>query len=648
MNNFKKVILCLLGAAIFVSQVAAQTGKTLQLAGIFGDNAVIQQGTNAPVWGMAAPSATIRIEFAGYTSFAKANNDGKWMLRMPALQAGGPFDMKVTGEDTIILKNLMVGEVWLASGQSNMEWRFSAGVGEKTKQYIAEANYPLIRLFNVPRITANSPLADIEPSAWQICSPATVKDFSAIAYFFGQNVHKHLDVAVGIINSSWGATNVEAWMSAEVLATHPDFRNKVIYADNDLAKWNEFVKNSIQADLTRDDMAKSANEGIKTGANTLNYNDHAWTKSVYPMDMNTIGLSGYWGLVWFRKHFELSKQDAGQKFKAHIPMNAREAIIYINGKEITTFQFPNGVKEFEIPAKILTLGKNMLAIRYYVHWGSAYIGTKAEECLLTGLKSNAKIDLSGEWSCSSKIEPQLPQWQDYYNKQSVQYNGRIAPIIPYGIKGAIWYQGESNSGKAAQYAQLFPMMINDWRVRWQQGYFPFLFVQLANFKDRQAEPSDDEWAYLREAQLKTLDQPNTGMAVSIDIGEANDIHPRNKFDVGQRLYLAALKTAYNAHVVSSGPKFESFSIEENKIRLKFSSIGSGLIAKGSGKLSGFAIAGADKVYHWADAVIDGSDVVVSSPLVSVPVSARYAWAANPECNLYNKERLPASPFRTDN
>ena len=335
-------------------------------------------------------------------------------------------------------------------------------------------------------------------------------------------------------------------------------------------------------------------------------------------------------------------------FTLQIPISGRSFDSYINGKPIEIKEDKITKKQiFLVPGKQLTKGKNVVAIRLLANWGSANLGLKEVEANLVSIDNKTKISLVGEWRFNSTIEPEIPQWQDYYNKINVLYNGEISSLIPYGIKGAIWYQGENNAGKAYQYRTLFPMLIEDWRVRWGQGYFPFLFVQLANFRDKQAEPADNDWAELREAQQMTLKYPNTGMAVTIDIGDANDIHPKNKLDVGKRLFLAAQSVAYGENIVFSGPVYESLKIEGSKIRISFTSTGTGLTSGKTLPLKGFAIAGDDKKFYWAEAVIEGNQIIVSTDKVSKPVAVRYSWASNPDGNLCNKEGLPASPFRTD-
>ena len=643
----QRIVLSILFLVTYLNGFGQAENK-IQLPSIFSDHIVLQQKMQVPVWGMAQPGSFVKIELAGFTGTTKANSDGKWMIRLPEMNAGGPFEMKIWDKDTIKVKDVMIGEVWLASGQSNMEFRVGTGVGPNTSQEIADANYPNLRYFSVNRQTSSIPLQNMGGAEWKPCTSLSVKDMSAVAYFFGREILKNKNVAVGIINASWGATSVEAWMSAEMLKSHLDFTKKVEEFDTDPVRWKAFVQKSMEADRSRDSISTAAKSGIADGVHLKEYDDAPWNRTQYPMDMSSIKLGGYWGFVWFRKTIEIGKETKMTDFTLQIPISGRSFDIYINGK-------PIGIKEdkvtkkqiFLVRGKQLAKGKNVLAIRLLVNWGSANLGLKDVEVNLVSIDNKTKISLGGEWCFNSKIEPEIPQWQDYYNKINVLYNGEISSLIPYGIKGAIWYQGENNAGKAYQYRTLFPMLIEDWRVRWGQGYFPFLFVQLANFRDKQQEPADNDWAELREAQSMTLKCPNTGMAVTIDIGDANDIHPKNKLDVGKRLFLAAQRVAYDENVVSSGPVYESMKIEGSKIRISFSSDGAGLTIGKTLPLKGFAIAGEDKKFYWAEAVIEGNEIVVDAAEVSAPVAVRYSWASNPDGNLYNKEGLPASPFRTD-
>jgi len=493
--------------------LSVNTGTALanvKLPSIIGDNMVLQQGKQVTIWGWANPGEEVMASVSWHSMkwAVTADEGGKWSFKMNSPEAGGPYEMTISGKNEIKIKNILVGEVWVCSGQSNMQW--AVRQSNNAEQEIAEADYPNIRLFTVERKVADQPQTDCTGS-WTPCNPETVPGFSAAAYFFGRQLHKELNVPVGLIHTSWGGTPAEAWTRRGILKGDPDFAPILSRYDDAVAKYPQ---------------AKAEHEQKL----------EEWKKAV-----------------------EKAKAD----------------------------------------------------------------GTKAPS------------------------RPREPFGPGHPHTPSGLYNAMIAPLIPYGIQGAIWYQGESNAGRAYQYRKLFPAMITNWREDWGQGDFPFLFVQLANFMAVKPEPGDSSWAELREAQSMTLSLPNTGMATIIDIGEADNIHPKNKQDVGRRLARWALAKTYGKETVCSGPIYKSMKVEGNRIVLSFDYVGGGLVARSGETLKGFAIAGEDRKFVWADARIDGDSVIVSSENVSKPVAARYAWADNPICNLYNKEGLPASPFRTD-
>jgi len=500
-EKMKKLIVTLCFLFFVVDFVSAD----VSLPQIFGDNMVLQTGMRLPVWGRAEAGEKVSVEFKDFYVETVADSKGRWKVFIGPLETGGPFEFKVEGENSILLKNVMVGEVWVCSGQSNMAMEVRNSLNAEAE--IAAANYPQIRLFQINRAKAAAPLKDVSPvdgdgssrlNKWQVCSPETVGNFTGVGFFFARELREKLDIPVGIISASWGGTTVEAWTPADTLANDPELNNV-------LQNWPDYN------------------------------NDEEWLREVYA-----------------------------------------EFVVEVN---------------------------------------------KARE--------------------DGKAEPL------YFNQPSVLYNGIMAPVIPYGIKGVTWYQGESNAYRAHQYKKLFPAMIQQWRKNWGQGDFPFLFVQLANYHfEPQVFPE------LREAQAKTLSIPETAMAVAIDLGESTDIHPKNKQEVGRRLSLAARKMAYGEEIIYSGPLYKSMSISAGKCRLRFDHVGDGLTIKGKEPLSGFVIAGKDKKFVKAQAVIENDEIIVWSPDVPDPVAVRYAWANDPKnANLYNKcgdsVHLPASPFRTD-
>jgi sialate O-acetylesterase len=495
--------------SVCVLLAAASASADVRLPSVIGDHMVLQQGTSAPIWGWAEPGETVTVTLGPCKASATACDRGKWMVNLDAMESGGPHRMTVRGKNTITLEDVLVGEVWVCSGQSNMQWPVSASTN--AEEEIAAADYPRLRLFTVARKTADAPRDDCEGS-WAACTPETVPGFSAVAYFFGRYLHKELDVPVGLVNTSWGGTPAEAWTSLDAQQGVPEL-------EPTLARWNQQIS-------------------------------------------------------------QYDPQAAQQRYE-----KALEA------------------------------------------WKQAADKAKPE----------------GKPAPRRPRAPSNPA--DSPHRPASLYNGMIAPLIPFAIRGAIWYQGESNASRAEQYLTLFPAMIRNWRDKWGQGDFPFLFVQLAPYRYGNADPRN--CAELREAQRLTLETvPNTGMAVTTDIGNVQDIHPKNKQDVGRRLALWALAKTYGQDLVYSGPLYESMSVEGDKIRVRFTHTGGGLVAKG-GPLTHFTIAGKDGEFVPATATIEGETVVVHSDQVSDPVAVRFGWRDDAEPHLFNEAGLPASPFRTD-
>lgn len=482
----------------------------VRLPALISDNMVLLQDAPANVWGWADPQENVTVAFAGKTVKAVADAEGKWSVKLEGLAPSAEGEMKISGNNQLTIKNVAVGEVWVGSGQSNMEWKVANSANPQ--QEIAAANFPKIRMFTVQRTPKAAPQTDCQ-GKWEVCTPETAGNFSAVAYYFGRDLYGALKVPIGLIHSSWGGTPAEHWTPTDVLAADPDFQ----------------------------------------------------------------GFAKSWEAV--KANYPKAKESYDQAVEA---------------------------------------------------WTAA-----AEQAKAAGKPAPRR--------------PSAPRGGDDFGSPGCLYNGMIAPLLPYTIRGAIWYQGESNASNARLYRKLFPTMISSWRQRWNVGEFPFLFVQLANFnagKTPTGQPEESNWAELREAQTMTLGLKNTGMALAIDIGEATDIHPKNKQEVGRRLSLIAQATVYYRDVEFSGPLFTSAQEEDGKLRLSFRHA-EGLKAADGGKLKGFAIAGEDRKFVWADAEIQGDHIVLQSPNVAKPVAVRYGWANNPECNLVNASGLPASPFRSD-
>ena len=621
----------------------------IELPAIFGDNMVLQQGQTIKIWGTASPGRMVTIQFNNQTKRALVSGEGNWRISLKPEPVGGPFVLNVLGLDTLNFKNIMVGEVWVCSGQSNMEW--SVANSKNPNEEITHANYPNIRLITVKRALSNQPKTDFKTDGWVECSPNTIENFSAVGYYFGRTLYQNLDIPIGLIHTSWGGTPSEAWTSSNSLKKLDDFRQLAIDVENDTLTEEVALKRHQQKVNEWNDLV--AKNDIGLNANTtwkdVNYDISDWKSIQLPQHWEEAGLPDFNGLVWFRKEIEIPESWKNQDLTVNLGPIDDVDVTWFNGQKIGNMDRYNQIRKYNISSSLVNISKNNISVRVLDTGGAGGFWGKPEQMKLYSTSGDS-ISLAGEWYFQASLNladlPQMPRSPRNSNRSTVLYNAMIAPLIPFAIKGAIWYQGESNAGRAFQYRTLFPTMINDWRTNWRQGDFPFIFVQLANYQQTKPEPVDDSWAELREAQLMTLSLPNTGMAVTIDIGEANDIHPKNKQDVGKRLALNALNKVYNKNVKYSGPMYKSMSIDGNKIRLKFEHTADGLVAKGE-KLTGFAIAGSDQKYVWAEAKIEGKNIIVSSPQITSPVAVRYAWATNPICNLYNSEGLPASPFRTE-
>ena len=557
--------------------------------------------------------------------------------------------MKIVGTNTITIKNILIGDVWLCSGQSNMEYELYKSADRYSKEIATSANNQ-IRHFQVKRRIGFNTSNDIESvNGWQAASPVTVPNFTAVGYFFAKALYEKYKVPIGVINSSFGGTPAEAWMNENALKDYPNYyANAIKYKDDALVD-----KITEQDKALVDSWYKQVNEGdigTKEKWYDINYNSSDWKTIQMPAFWQDQGLSDVdAGVVWFKKEINIDAVDLGKNALLKLGNIIQRDITYFNGVMVGTTGNKYLDRRYLIDAKLLKAGKNIITTRVLNESGDAgFIKDKSYQLEL----NNKTIDLKGAWQykLSNSSKPlQRGGMTTFQREPTAMYHGMLEPLVGYGIKGVIWYQGESNIGRNQEYRQLFSGLINQWREEWDQGDFPFLFVQLANNNPAKKEPSESSLAALQEAQQQTLALPNTGMAVANDIGEWNDVHPKNKLDVGKRLALVAQKVAYgDKKVVYSGPVYQSMKIKSNKIILRFSNVGSGLMAKNGGELKYFSIAGANKKFVWAKAKIVGKTITVWSDDIASPIAVRYAWADNPEgANLSNKEGLPASAFRTD-
>ncbi len=620
---------------------------------LFSSGMVLQRNMEIPVWGWADPGERIRVTIGANTESVKTSREGVWTLNMPAMEVGGPHTLLIKGKNEIVLDNILIGDVWICSGQSNMEWPVSRSMN--AEEEIANANYPDIRLFTVPRKISAQPLNNTEPAEWKLCTPENIPSFSAVGYFFGRKVHEKLDIPIGLINTTWGGTVAESWTSAEAISKDQDFKDRLIeLRDLDINKTNEEREKEMENWLND---LKALDAGYKNGE--FVWKDpgtdlSGWETMELPSMWENQGLEGVDGVVWFARIVELPATVARSGLEINLgPIDDTDKT-WMNGNPVGgIFNQHSWNRKYKVEPANLKSGENVIVVRVEDYRGGGGIYGDPQQ-LYINTEDGFHKSLAGEWyyKVGTRELPSDPPQTSFgpNSYPTLLFNGMINPVIPFAVKGAIWYQGESNAGRAYQYRRIFPQMIEDWRAHWGQGDFPFLYVQLANFMEPKEQPGESAWAELREAQTMTLALPNAGMASAIDIGEADDIHPRNKQEVGRRLALSAFEVAYDMDVVHSGPLFESMRIEEDKVYIDFTNTGSGLTVRDPyGYLKGFTIAGADRKFHWAKAdIVDENTVVVYSVEEPQPVAVRYGWADNPfDINLYNKEGLPANPFRTD-
>lgn len=626
---------------VFGSVFSASAKVTLPH--IFSDNMVLQRKMPIHIWGSADAKEIVYVTLNGISQSATTDRAGKWEVLLPAMEAGGPFTVQVKGkENEILLENVLIGDVWLCSGQSNME--FSLRGSTNAREAIRYSDNKHIRLFTVPKNKQIAIEDDLSGGNWEECNPLTTPDFSAVAYYFGEALQKEVDVPIGLINSSWGGTDIETWTSWESAMANPAYmiyegkslEQAIGYSSSDLERYNQALR--------IDD------EGIRK----------RWYSSEYEIsDLKVSELPSVWdgeladedGIVWFYKDVLLPQTVSGLSAVLSLGTVDDRDVTFVNGIKVgsTNNWFFN--RKYALNPGVLKPGRNRIAVKVIdMEVKGGFTGKAKDFYLEVG---GERYSLVGEWHYQPSV---LTSHYGLGNQgsgpnafSSLLYNGMIAPLVGYNLKGVIWYQGENNTNRAYAYRSLFPLMIKDWRKQW--GYnFPFIWVQLANFMSVDARPKESEWAELREAQNMALSLPATGQVVITDLGEAGDIHPKNKKDVGLRLAANALQVAYGRDTIAAGPVYRSMKQISGKIILSFDNIGNGLKAKGDkyGYLNGFAIAGDDRKFVWAKAYIEDNKVVVFNESLKHPVAVRYGWGNNPnDMNLVNSAGYLASPFRTD-
>ena len=615
---------------------------------IFSDNMVLQRNSPIPIWGNANKNSQITLEICNILYKTNVDSTSKWIFYIPKMQAGGPYTLtiKEITDNKIIsekqFQNVMIGDVWLASGQSNMELRLKESLNPKGE--IAQSQNLNIRFFQVPHAIETIPQNNFKSGSWEQCDSTTAGDFSALAYYFSKQIQQEQNVAIGIIESTWGGTPVEAWTSKEMLTTIPDMATKISQNEAANINYNSFTQDKENEKIFFDIALNSLN-GLQLHYIETSFDDSSWKTISMPKAFKEID-SLYQGILWLRKTIQIPKSMQGKDLQIHLGYPDMLYNLYFNNHEICKNVWNAEKKHtYTIPAKYVLKNNNLITLRLAVMWGGGGLNEPADSIYITD--KTQKISLAGNWKYIENAEQPFPIIKNYHKYPTYMFNGMINPIIPYALTGFLWYQGEENAAYPNTYVTMFPLLIQDWRQRWNQGNVPFIYVQLPNFMKQKQNPSESDWAIIREAQAKTIAIPNTAMATTIDLGEWDNIHPKNKEEVAYRLALAANHVAYFKDIVYSGPTFDSMEIEDSSIRVHFTNTGGRLVSKGSFDVIGFSIAGADGKYYWATASIDGDDVIVESKNVTYPKSVRYAWADNPACNLFNKEGLPAVPFRTD-
>lgn len=634
---------------IFSLLMTVPVYSQVRLPKLISDGMVLQRDAEVKIWGWASANEKISINFIDTTRNTTANDKGDWSITLQKLQTGGPYEMRISANNEIIINDIMIGDVWVCSGQSNMELPMRR-VSWIYEDVIKNSENKFIRHFAVSqKYNFKEPQNDLQTGNWERTNPVNILNFSAVAYFFAKEIYDKYKIPIGIINTSLGGSPAEAWMSEEALKEFP-----VHYQEAQKFKDDELIKQIEATDKKRIDewysLLRQKDEGYKNPQEIWsdpNLNTLDWQTAKVPGHLSDTNLKSVNGVIWFRKKINIPSSFVGKDSKLILGRIVDADSVFINGVFVGTTSYQYPPRRYEIPSGVLQKGENTIVVRVISNSGDAGFVLDKQYEIVCGSDT---LDLKGEWQykLGAVMEPLASQTFIRWKPLGL-FNSMLSPLLNYNIKGVIWYQGESNAGRPEEYRTLLPALINDWRKNWELGDFPFVIAQLPNFTEAETQPSEHTWALMREAQLKTLSVSNTGLAVTIDIGEWNDVHPVNKKDVGKRLALAAQKIAYgNNEIVYSGPIYKSMEIQGNKIILSFTNTGSGLISKGGDILIYFSIAGDDKHFIWANAKIENDKIIVWNDNISNPVAVRYAWAGNPKgANLYNKEGLPASPFRTD-
>jgi sialate O-acetylesterase len=629
-----------------ITATAADNASLPFVSPMFGDNMVLQRGKPNTIWGWSKPGDVVRVKIAGHSAKTVTGADGRWQVQIQPPEPGGPYTIKIDGPKTVELHEVLVGDVWLCGGQSNMELglaRTRNGTNE-----INSANHPEIRFYAVRQHVSYSPTA-VPQDEWKICSPQTMSEgggFSAVAYFFGRRLQEDIHVPIGLIRDCVGGTPAETWTSPETLHRLKDFDTELAELERLKAKGGSEYGNYIMHWYDDYDIGLKGNTWDAT-----NLDDSNWKTVQIPGGFQELGVPDVPSVCWFRKEITLPDTLPAGKTTIYLGVIEKMDTTYINGKWVGASSWVENPRAYEVKDGILKPGKNLLTVRVFKMKPQGGFMTKADGLRLV-LGDGTVVPLAGEWKGAVSVDARPPHplplgFENYPIMPSVLYQGMLQPVAPLAITGIIWYQGEANSERAFQYRTLLPAMIGDWRKLFGQGDIPFYIVSLPAFMHHQNQPVEAGWAELREAQALTArNVRNSGLAVTIDTGDPDNIHPADKKVVGERLAYCALAQHYGEKILYQGPTFKSVEHLPGALKLHFDHTDSGLVVKGD-KLEEFSIAGKDRQWHWADAKIEGDAIVVSSPLVPKPEAARYAWQSYPAATLFNGVGLPAVPFRTD-
>ncbi len=640
----------LVAAGVTVAAVSGASAETF-VPSIFSDHMVVQQNKPFFVFGKDLPGQEVKVVFADRHATTKASADGRWRVEISPPPAGGPYQVTIEGSSVKQINDVLVGEVWLCSGQSNMQWSLAGTMNAEAE--VAAANYPQIRVYNVPNVRSNREEDDVS-ARWQVCTPDSARRFSAVGYFFGRHLHQELKVPVGLINSSWGGTHAEAWTPREDLIKLPGMRAQL--EGNDDAKNSLWRKHGEELAKWMAGQGVANDAGDKISVASPDFDDSSWSTINLPVMWQRAGIPGN-GIMWFRRTLEIPAEvDLSAAATIEFAGIDDLDVTFVNGQPVGRTDgdvpsFWSAPRRYQVPAGLLKNGTNTIAVRVIDLGGDG--GFRGEGNTMRLVVGNQQISLTGQWkyqweqqlSFNSAGRPAMPPGDIMATEL---YNAMIHPFRGFSIAGTIWYQGESNVGKTAAYLDLLPTMIDSWRRRWEDN-FTFLIVQLAGYQADTGRPQDSPaWAQFRDVQRQIAEKvPNAGLAVAIDIGDKHDIHPRNKQDVGRRLALQALKITYGHDIVASGPTIASATADGAKVVLRFNNVSDALVARDGTLANNFAVQDKSGTWVWADAQIAGDTVVLSSPEITTPVKVRYAWQNTPPASLYNSANLPAVPFEIE-